>query len=118
MSKDIHHPSEGDSNLSPGRSAWTRSMAAGKSAGLVAEDADHFLRQALSTPCLAAITKAEGIWLEDADGNRYMDFHGNNVHHIGYGHPRLIAALKEQMDSLPFAPRRFTNETAVALAAN
>ena len=117
MSKDIDHPSEGDSNLSPGRSAWTRNMAGGKSAGLVAQDADHFLRQALSTPCLAAITKAEGIWIEDADGNRYMDFHGNNVHHIGYGHPRLVAALKEQMDTLPFAPRRFTNETAVALAA-
>ncbi len=117
MSKDIDHPSEGDSNLSPGRSAWTRNMAGGKSAGLVAQDTDHFLRQALSTPCLAAITKAEGIWIEDADGNRYMDFHGNNVHHIGYGHPRLVAALKEQMDTLPFAPRRFTNETAVALAA-
>ncbi|NQU56733.1 MAG: aspartate aminotransferase family protein [Rhodospirillales bacterium] len=117
MSKDIHHPSEGDSNLSPGRAEWSRSMAGGKSAGLVEQDADHFLRQALSTPCLAAITKAEGIWLEDADGNRYMDFHGNNVHHIGYGHPRLIAALKEQMDTLPFAPRRFTNQSAVALAA-
>lgn len=116
MSKDIHHPSEGDSNLSPGRADWARRMAKGKSAGLVAADADHFLRQALSTPCLAAITKAEGIWLEDADGNRYMDFHGNNVHHIGYGHPRLIAAIKEQMDSLPFAPRRFTNQTAIDLA--
>jgi len=117
MSKDIHHPSEGDSNLSPGRTEWSRNMADGKSAALVTQDANHFLRQALSTPCLAAITKAEGIWLEDADGNRYMDFHGNNVHHIGYGHPRLIKALKDQMDSLPFAPRRFTNESAVALAA-
>lgn len=117
MSKNVHHPSEGDSNLSPARKAWSRTMAKGKSAELLARDADHFLRQALSTPCLAAITKAEGIWLEDADGNRYMDFHGNNVHHIGYGHPRLIKALKDQMDSLPFAPRRFTNQTAVELAA-
>jgi 4-aminobutyrate aminotransferase len=116
MSKDIHHPSEGDSNLSPGRADWARRMGKGKSAGLLERDADHFLRQALSTPCLAAITKAEGIWLQDADGNRYMDFHGNNVHHIGYGHPRLIAALKEQMDNLPFAPRRFTNQTAIELA--
>jgi 4-aminobutyrate aminotransferase len=117
MGKDNHHPSEGDSNLSPGRAEWSHSIADGKSAELVASDADYFLRQALSTPCLAAITKAEGIWLEDADGNRYMDFHGNNVHHIGYGNPRLIAALKEQMDVLPFAPRRFTNKTAVDLAA-
>ncbi len=50
-------------------------------------------------------------------GRRYMDFHGNNVHHIGYGHPRLIAAIKAQLDALPFAPRRFTCEPAVALAA-
>ena len=33
-----------------------------------------------------------------------------------YGHPRLVAAIKQQLDELPFAPRRFTNEPAVALA--
>jgi (R)-1-hydroxy-2-aminoethylphosphonate ammonia-lyase len=37
------------------------------------------------------------------------------VHHLGHGHPRLIAALKAQLEELPFAPRRFTNEPAVAL---
>jgi 4-aminobutyrate aminotransferase len=120
MKKDsnaTHHPSEGDSNLSPGRAEWSDYITGGKSAALVNEDSRHFLRQALSTPCLAAVTKAEGIWIEDADGNRYMDFHGNNVHHIGYGHPRLIQAIKDQMDTLPFGPRRFTNEVAVELAA-
>ena len=61
--------------------------------------------------------KAEGIWIEDTAGRRYMDFHGNNVHHIGYGHPRLKRAIAEQMDALPFAPRRYTCEPAVALAA-
>ena len=45
-----------------------------------------------------------------------MDFHGNSVHHIGYGHPRLIAAIKDQLDTLPFSPRRFTNDVSVALA--
>ena len=49
-------------------------------------------------------------------GRRYMDFHGNNVHHIGYGHPRLKRAIAEQMDELPFAPRRYTCEPAVVLA--
>ena len=60
--------------------------------------------------------KAEGIWIEDAEGNRVMDFHGNSVHHVGYGHPKVIAAIKEQLDELPFSPRRFTNEPAVLLA--
>jgi 4-aminobutyrate aminotransferase len=45
-----------------------------------------------------------------------MDFHGNNVHHIGYGHPRLKRAITEQMDELPFTPRRYASEPAVALA--
>jgi 4-aminobutyrate aminotransferase len=43
-------------------------------------------------------------------------FHGNNVHHIGYGHPHLKEAIRRQLDDLPFAPRRFTCEPAVELA--
>ena len=45
-----------------------------------------------------------------------MDFHGNNVHHIGYGHPRLKQAIAQQMEALSFAPRRYACEPAVALA--
>ena len=45
-----------------------------------------------------------------------MDFHGNGVHHIGYSHPRLIGALRDQLGGLTFSPRRYTNEPAVALA--
>jgi len=80
------------------------------------EDGRYFLHQSLSSPCLAVIRKAEGIWIEDMAGRRYMDFHGNSVHHIGYGHPRLVAAIKAQLDDLSFAPRRFTDEPAIALA--
>src|SRR5215203_5882208 len=45
-----------------------------------------------------------------------MDFHGNNVHHIGYGHPRLKRAIAAQMDALPFAPRRYACAPAAELA--
>ena len=83
---------------------------------LVARDAATFFRQRGSTPCLSALSAASGAWLVDADGRRYLDLHGNTVHHLGHGHPRLVAALKEQLDSLPFCPRRFTNDQAVALA--
>jgi 4-aminobutyrate aminotransferase len=79
-------------------------------------DAAVFLHQSLSTPCLSAIGKAEGIWIEDLEGRRYMDLHGNNVHHIGYSHPRLTEAVTRQMKELPFAPRRYTCERAVELA--
>ena len=107
---------EGDSNRSPHRESFHRRLAPAVRA-LLAADARHFLHQSLSSPCLSALRRAEGLWLEDLAGRRYMDFHGNNVHHIGHGHPRLIAALKAQLDELPFTPRRFTNQPAVALAA-
>jgi 4-aminobutyrate aminotransferase len=108
--------SEGESNLSARRRRWTETHLDETARAAVAADARHFLHQSVSTPCLSAIARAEGIWIEDLQGRRTMDFHGNNVHHIGYGHPRLIAAIKDQLDALPFAPRRFTNLPAIALA--
>jgi (R)-1-hydroxy-2-aminoethylphosphonate ammonia-lyase len=114
MAKIVH--TEGEANTSQARKDWHAKSIGPKSAPLIKRDSDAFLHQSLSSPCAATIAKAEGIWIEDHDGNRFMDFHGNSVHHIGYGHPRLIAAIKAQLDDLSFAPRRFTNEPAVALA--
>jgi 4-aminobutyrate aminotransferase len=108
--------SEGDTNLTSRRAAWQARALDEKTRALLAEDQQYFLRQSVSTPCLNAIARAEGLWIEDVAGRRYMDFHGNNVHHIGYGHPRLKKAIAEQMDALPFAPRRYANAPAVALA--
>ena len=107
---------EGDVNLSPLRAAWEREHIRGRTRALLDRDAAVYLHQSLSTPCFDALVASEGIWLTDADGRRFMDFHGNNVHQVGYRHPRVIAAVKEQLDTLPFSPRRFTNEAAVLLA--
>ncbi len=83
---------------------------------ITSRDAAAFFHQKGSSPCLAALRAVAGIWLEDENGQRFVDLHGNTAHHIGYGHPELIAAVKRQLDELPFSPRRFTNEPAVALA--
>jgi 4-aminobutyrate aminotransferase len=45
-----------------------------------------------------------------------MDFHGNYVHQVGFANPAVIAAIKAQLDDLPFCTRRYTNRPAVALA--
>lgn len=108
--------SESDTNLTDRRRAWQERALDESSRALLSRDAAAFIHQSVSTPCLNAIAKAEGIWIEDIAGRRYMDFHGNNVHHIGYGHPRLKQAIAAQMDALPFAPRRYACETAVELA--
>jgi 4-aminobutyrate aminotransferase len=115
MSADFTH-TEGESNTSSVRAEWQKNNASPKSAPLLKRDADAFLHQSLSSPCVSTIAKAEGSWIEDHDGRRYLDFHGNSVHHIGYAHPRLLDAIKQQLDELSFAPRRFTCEPAVALA--
>ncbi|MDF4854881.1 aspartate aminotransferase family protein, partial [Vibrio parahaemolyticus] len=75
-----------------------------------------FLHQAMSTPCLDTLEAAEGIYIQDSTGKKYMDFHGNNVHQLGYGHPHVIKRVQEQIAKLPFSPRRFTNETAIECA--
>lgn len=107
---------EGDVNVSPLRAQWEREHVRGATRALLDRDADVYLHQSLSTPCFDALVASEGIWLTDVDGRRFMDFHGNNVHQVGYRHPRVIAAVKAQLDTLPFSPRRFTNEAAVLLA--
>jgi 4-aminobutyrate aminotransferase len=107
---------EGDVNTSPLRRAWEAAHVHGATRALLDRDADAFLHQSLSTPCFNALVESDGIWLTDVEGRRYMDFHGNNVHQVGYRHPRVIAAVKTALDTLPFSPRRFTNDAAVALA--
>lgn len=115
MNESGPRPSEGDLNLSGARTAWRASLSARARAGLD-EDERYFLRQSLSTPCLLPIERAEGVALIDVDGRRIYDFHGNSVHQLGHGHPKVTAAIRREMDRLPFCPRRYANATATALA--
>ena len=108
--------SEGDLNLSPQRQQWLRRNIDAKTKKYLAEDEKFFLRQSLSTPCLNVLKRCDGVYLEDLQGRRYMDFHGNNVHQVGFGNPRVIAAIKAQLDELPFCTRRYTNLPAIRLA--
>ena len=110
------HKSEGDINISPRREKWQTDHIDAKSRRLLDEDARYFLKQSLSTPCLNTMRSCEGIYIEDMQGRRYMDFHGNNVHQVGFANPEVISAIKNQLDELPFCTRRYTNQVAVELA--
>lgn len=70
----------------------------------------------MSTPCLNVLKGAAGIHLIDSQDRRIMDFHGNSVHQIGYGHPHVLAAVTRQMQTLPFLPRRFAHPLVTDLA--
>ncbi|MFN7020997.1 MAG: aspartate aminotransferase family protein [Phycisphaerales bacterium] len=106
---------EGDVNTSARRSDWRASLGRDAS-DLLERDAAAFVHQSLSTPCLSALRRAEGSWLEDTDGRRYLDLHGNSVHQVGHAHPAVVEAVVNQLRSLPFCPRRYTNRPAIELA--
>lgn len=110
------HKSEGDINISPRRDEWQKQNINARSRALLDEDERYFLKQSLSTPCLNTMERCEGIYIEDLQGRRYMDFHGNNVHQVGFANPEVIAAIKKQLDELSFCTRRYTNRVAVELA--
>ena len=114
--KKILEQSEGDVNISPRRSAWTKKNIDEKTSKILAEDERYFLHQSLSTPCLNAISESKGIYLKDMQGRQIMDFHGNSVHQVGYGNTRVVDAIKKQLDEIPFCPRRYTNQVAIDLA--
>ncbi|HCM1329085.1 TPA: aspartate aminotransferase family protein [Vibrio parahaemolyticus] len=114
--KPTHFRSEGDVNTTPARQAWNASMDDERTQALLKRDSEVFLHQAMSTPCLDTLEAAEGIYIQDATDKKYMDFHGNNVHQLGYGHPHVTKRVQEQIAKLPFSPRRFTNETAIECA--
>lgn len=109
--------SEGDVNLSLRRQQWQDANLDERAKRLLADDARWFLEQSLSTPCLNGLAGAQGIYIEDLQGRRYMDFHGNSVHQVGFGHPKVIDAIKRQLDALPFCTRRYANQVAVDFAA-
>ncbi len=108
--------SEGELNISPNRQAWQKQNIDAATRKLLAEDARYFLHQSLSTPCLNVLQRCQGSYLEDLQGNRILDFHGNSVHQVGFGHPAVIDAIKRQLDTLPFCTRRYTNVPAIELA--
>lgn len=45
------------------------------------------------------MVRAEGCWMEAADGTRYLDFY-NNVPCVGHAHPRVVEAAARQMERL------------------
>lgn len=65
------------------------------------------------------IDRAEGLWMYGQDGKAYMDAaSGAMVCNIGHSNPRVIAAMKEQLDRCTFAYRlQFQSEASEGLAA-
>lgn len=57
------------------------------------------------------ISEAEGVWVTDPEGNRYMDMlSAYSAVNQGHRHPRIIEALKKQADRVTLTSRAFHND--------
>jgi len=62
-------------------------------------------------PLEVVIAKADGIWVEDPEGKRYIDMlSAYSAVNQGHRHPAIIKALKDQADILTLTSRAFYND--------
>ncbi|RKL65112.1 ornithine--oxo-acid transaminase [Salipaludibacillus neizhouensis] len=62
-------------------------------------------------PLPIVISKAEGVWVEDPEGNRYIDMlSAYSAVNQGHRHPKIIQALKDQADRITLTSRAFHND--------
>lgn len=68
-------------------------------------------------PLNVVLCKGEGVWVEDVEGKRYMDFlAAYSAVNQGHCHPRLVKAMQEQMGKLALTSRAFRNDQLPLLA--
>ena len=62
-------------------------------------------------PLPVVIAEAEGAWVTDVDGHRYLDFlSGYSALNFGHRHPALLDAARSQLDRLTLTSRAFHND--------
>ena len=80
-----------------------------KSANIIART--ELLGAANYKPLPIVIAKAAGVWVEDPEGNRYMDMLSSySALNQGHCHPKIIQALKMQADKVTLTSRAFHND--------
>ncbi|MFF9268700.1 ornithine--oxo-acid transaminase [Streptomyces rochei] len=68
-------------------------------------------------PLPVVVTRAEGAWVEDVEGRRYLDMlAGYSALNFGHRHPALIEAAHRQLDRLTLTSRAFHNDRLAGFA--
>lgn len=62
-------------------------------------------------PLDVVISKGEGVWVYDVDGNRYLDcLSAYSALNQGHNHPKIRKAMVDQLDRLTLTSRAFRND--------
>ena len=73
----------------------------GPEAKKVLEKDGRFISQSYTRVYPLVVKRAEGVWVEDVDSNRFLDFtSGIAVCNTGHCHPKIVAAIRRQAEQL------------------
>ncbi|MFJ2442648.1 ornithine--oxo-acid transaminase [Streptomyces sp. NPDC087658] len=68
-------------------------------------------------PLPVVVARAEGSWVEDVEGRRYLDMlAGYSALNFGHRHPALVEAAKRQLDAVTLTSRAFHNDRLAGFA--
>ncbi|WP_320772873.1 ornithine--oxo-acid transaminase [Streptomyces sp. CRN 30] len=68
-------------------------------------------------PLPVVVSRAEGVWMEDVEGRRYLDLlAGYSALNFGHRHPALVEAAHRQLDRLTLTSRAFHNDRLASFA--
>ncbi|WP_407551126.1 ornithine--oxo-acid transaminase [Streptomyces sp. Pv4-95] len=68
-------------------------------------------------PLPVVVARAEGVWVEDVEGRRYLDMlAGYSALNFGHRHPALIEAAHRQLDQLTLTSRAFHHDRLAGFA--
>jgi putrescine aminotransferase len=82
------------------------------------EGGDPWSRVFSDHPFEPVLARAEGVWLYDEDGQRYLDASGGPMAvNLGHGDPRIAAAVAEQMARFSYCHPALSNRPRAELAA-
>ncbi|MCK7626855.1 ornithine--oxo-acid transaminase [Streptomyces sp. RS10V-4] len=94
----------------------TRPAATRSSASLIKAEAPVLAHNYHPLPVV--ISRAEGVWVEDVEGRRYLDMlAGYSALNFGHRHPALIEAAHRQLDALTLTSRAFHHDRLAGFAA-
>jgi ornithine--oxo-acid transaminase len=79
-------------------------------------DIEHRLGAHNYKPLDVVLTRGEGVWVTDVDGNRYLDcLAAYSAVNQGHCHPKILAAMVEQAGKLTLTSRAFRNDQLALL---
>jgi ornithine--oxo-acid transaminase len=68
-------------------------------------------------PLPVVVAHAEGTWVEDVEGRRYLDMlAGYSALNFGHRHPALLEAARRQLDQVTLTSRAFHNDRLAGFA--